>query len=89
MTNRDKLHRIAAMQLSIALLQRGYDPADAGQVAALLDTRDPTGIGQAECFAMLDDMEARMGLDVTAVRATVEELHGISAEDSYYIHQRG
>jgi len=85
----ERLHLLAVAQLTAALYACGFDGPDADQIEALTDTRDHTGTGQAECFAMLDDYEARLGVDVTAVRATVEELHGISAEDSHHIHQRG
>jgi hypothetical protein len=87
--DRDRLHLLAVAQLSEALLRAGWDGPCSEQVAALLDTRDVSNAGQAHCFAMLDDLEARLGLDVAACRATVEQLHGISADDSYHIHQRG
>lgn len=44
------------------------EPLDCEQVEALDDP--------AQCFAMLDDMEARIGLNVAKARGRLDVVHG-------------
>ncbi|WP_017462551.1 hypothetical protein [Dyella ginsengisoli] len=46
----------------------GLEPLDSEQVEALDDP--------AQCFAMLDDMEARVGLNVAKARRRLDVAHG-------------
>lgn len=56
----DLLTASPQLLLDIALCEAGFEPADQEQLEALLDP--------AQSRAMLDDMEARMGVNVSHVR---------------------
>ncbi len=57
----------ATLLLEFALSRHGYDVLDSGQIEAMADP--------LQCFAMLDDFEARLGLNVAEARRVLAELH--------------
>lgn len=73
----------ATLLLEFALNRRGYDVLDSEQIEAMADP--------LQCFAMLDDFEARMGLDVTEARRALAELHADTpaAFDSWKVGDKG
>lgn len=62
----------AACELTRECCRLKLDQLDDEQVAALWDGE--------QCFAMLDDMEARCGMDVAEARALLVEAHTTPGE---------